>query len=133
MDLVDETLREWRAGSFSYGRTDCMLSIGHYLARTGHLDITDAFAGSYDTHDEAEAVLAANGGMAGLMVLVGGTERSGTPIRGDVLEVVYRDGDETLGIGGLCTGDSVALRLERGVVELRLGLIRYRGVWHGHR
>ena len=133
MDLVDETLREWRAGAFAYGQTDCMLSVGRYLARTGHHDVTSQFVGEYDTHEGALAALEANGGVEGLMALAGATAKSDPPFRGDIVKVIYGDESGTNGIGGICTGDAVALRLERGMVEVSLRLVRYEGVWHGRR
>lgn len=131
MDIVDETLREWRSGVFAYGLSDCMLSIGHYLARTGHADVTGLFTGRYDTAEGALAMMMDHGGVPGLMALAGARIRSGAPARGDVLEVLYQDEATVCAIGGLCTGDAVAVRLERGMVELSLRFIRYRGVWHG--
>ncbi|SNT19382.1 DUF6950 family protein [Sphingopyxis indica] len=133
MDVVDETLREWRAGTFVYGQSDCMLSIGRYLALTGHADVTGRFVGRYDTHEGAQAMMEAHGGVPGLMALAGALAKDGTPARGDVIEVSYQRGGRDCGIGALCTGDSVALRLERGMIELRMGLIQCRGVWHGSR
>lgn len=133
-DVVEATLREWRQGRFSYGQTDCMLSIGRYLARTGHADVTPQFIGRYDTHDGAVEMMAAHGGVAGLMALAGAAPKEGMPERGDVVEVFSRDDDGSIiEIGGICTGDCVALRLERGMVEVRLRLVSYGGVWHGCR
>lgn len=132
-DAVDETLREWRTGTFAYGATDCMLSIGRYLARTGHEDVTGQFVGRYDDAVGARAQMAAHGGVPGLMALAGAVERDGAPERGDVVEVLYRDDDGACSIGALCTGDAVALRLERGMVEVVLRLVRIGGVWHGRR
>ncbi len=132
-DIVDQTLTEWRAGAFVYGQTDCMLSIGHYLARTGHDDVTGLFTGQYDTQDGALAMMHRYGGVAGLMALAGAAPLSGLPARGDVVEVLYQDDDLLCGIGALCTGDAVALRLERGMIELSLRFVRYRGAWHGRR
>ncbi len=133
-DVVDETLREWRSGAFVYGQSDCMLSIGRYLARTGHADVTGQFLGRYDTPEGALAMMAEHGGVAGLMALAGASAKERAPERGDVVEVIYQDdGGELVGIGALCTGDSAALRLERGLVEVTLRLIRLGGVWHGSR
>lgn len=132
-DVVDETLREWRSGAFVYGQTDCMLSIGRYLARTGHLDVTPRFIGRYGSHEGALAQMLGHGGVPGLMAMAGAVPLAGAPSRGDVLEVMYEDEAGLCGIGGLCTGDAVALRLERGMVELSLRFIRYRGAWHGSR
>jgi len=133
MDAVDETLREWRSGQFVYGQSDCMLSIGRYLARTGHVDVTGKFVGRYDTPEGAMAQMEAHGGVAGLMALAGAELKDDIPARGDVVEVLYQDESGMCGIGGICTGDAVALRLERGMVEVSLRFIRYRGVWHGSR
>lgn len=133
MDVVDETLREWRSGAFVYGQSDCMLSIGRYLARTGHIDVTPLFIGQYDTQDGALAQMLDRGGVPGLMAMAGAKPRADAPERGDVLEVLYQDEETLCSIGGLCTGGAVALRLERGMVELSLRFIRYRGVWHGRR
>lgn len=132
-DIVDQTLREWRSSAFVYGQTDCMLSVGRYLARTGHQDVTGRFIGTYSDADGALAAMEANGGVPGLMALAGAVVKCGDPARGDVIEVLYQEGEEVCGIGGICTGDAVALRLDRGMVELRLRLIRHRGVWHGSR
>lgn len=134
MDVVDETLREWRSSKFAYGQSDCMLSIGRYLARTGHADVTPQFIGRYNTHEGALAMMMDHGGVPGLMALAGATRLLDVaPRRGDVLEVLYQDEEQLCGIGGICTGDAVALRLERGMVELSLRFIRYQGAWHGNR
>ena len=133
MDIVDETLREWRSGAFVYGQTDCMLSIGRYLARTGHVDVTPQFIGRYDDEAGALARMLNHGGVAGLMAMAGAVAHADKPSRGDVIEVIYEDEASLCGIGGLCTGDAVAVRLERGVVELSVRFVRYRGVWHGRR
>lgn len=133
MDIVDETLCEWRRGAFVYGQTDCMLSIGRYLARTGHLDVTPQFVGRYDTHEGALSQMLDHGGIPGLMALAGARVLYGPPNRGDVLEVLYLDDEEVCTIGGLCTGDAVAMRMERGVVEWTLRHVKYRGAWHGRR
>lgn len=133
-DLVDETLREWRRSAFVYGQTDCMLSIGRYLARTGHEDRTSLFAGRYDTHEGAVAMMAEHGGVPGLMAIAGAVEKEGAPERGDVVEVFYRDDEGgPCSIGTICTGDSVALRLDRGMIEIKLRMVRTGGVWHGSR
>lgn len=129
-DLVDETLRQWRSEPAIYGQSDCMLSIGIYLARTGHRDVTGRFAGKYKTAKGARGMMARNGGVAGLMSLAGAVIKTTPPARGDVVEVMWANDEH---IGGLCTGDAVALRLEKGVVELSLRFVSIGGVWDGHR
>lgn len=130
-DIVDDTLREWRRSAFVYGQSDCMLSIGRYLARTGHDDVTGQFIGRYDTAEGAQAQMEAHGGVPGLMALAGAVAKDSLPVRGDVVEVLYLDDDGITSIGAICTGDSVALRLERGAIEVRMKFVRYRGVWRG--
>ncbi len=125
MDLVDETLREWRRTPFTYGASDCMLSMLKYLARAGARDMTPLYEGMYSDHDGALAMMAAHGGAPGLIAATGAVLVSGEPLRGDVLELPY--GDET--IGGLCTGGMVAVRLDRGVKEFALRFVSWRGVW----
>ena len=132
-DLVDRTLAEWRAAEAVYGESDCMLSIGRYLAATGHRDVTGQFIGRYDTHAGAAAMMDAHGGVAGLVAMTGAVSKDGPPSRGDVVEVLFDDDGVTRGIGGICTGDSVALRRERGVSEVRLRMVQIGGVWHGVR
>jgi hypothetical protein len=125
MDLVDQTLQEWRAGEFVYGQTDCMLSIGRYLAAAGARDSVPFFVGQYDDHRGALAMMASHGGVAGLIAATGAILVEGEPQRGDVIELAH--GDDT--VGALCTGGMVAVRLDRGVVEVALRLVKWRGVW----
>jgi hypothetical protein len=133
-DIVDQTLAEWRAGKAVYGHSDCMLSIGRYLAATGHRDVTGQFIGRYNSHAGAAAMMDAHGGVAGLVTMTGAVAKEGPPCRGDIVEVLFDDDDGvTRGIGGICTGDSVALRRERGVSEVRLRMVQIGGVWHGSR
>jgi|TARA_R100000093_G_scaffold56468_2_gene29274 hypothetical protein len=125
MDIVDHTLREWRRSPFVYGQSDCMLSIGKYLAAAGAKDVTDMFAGKYSTHEGALEQMASHGGCGGLIAMTGAVPVNDEPMRGDVLEVAH--GEDT--IGGLCTGGMVAVRLDRGVVEVALKFVEWRGVW----
>lgn len=142
MDLVDETLSDWRRHPHQYGVNDCVLSAAAYFMRIGSLAQMPAFAGTYRDSDEAMVVMAAHGGMERLMEIVGGTlidgkERSGrdlptlaacTPERGDIVGLLA-DADYVL--PGLCTGDRVVVRLERGTCEVPLKLVQWRGVWRG--
>lgn len=125
MDLVELTLREWRTGAHVYGQSDCMLSVGRYLAAAGARDITHRFIGRYDDEAGAHAIMAAHGGAGGLIAATGARPVEGWPERGDVLALEYGP----YSIGALCTGDMVAVRLDRGVAEAALRLVRWRGVW----
>ena len=125
MDAVDITLREWRRTPFVYGLTDCMLSVGRYIASIGGIDLTAEFEGRYDDHTGAMRAMSEAGGFSTLM------KRSGMipvdrPERGDVVGLGTEDGDN---IGALCTDGMIAARLERGVWEVRIGLVRFVGAW----
>lgn len=125
MDIVDETLREWRAGEFIWGQSDCMISIGRYLAALGARDVVPRFVGKYADETGALSMMASHGGVSGLVESTGAVSVDGAPQRGDVLELLV--GEE--GIGALCTGNMVAARLDRGVVEVVLRFVKWRGVW----
>lgn len=128
MDAVDETLRDWRRHPHRYGVNDCVLSAAAHFVRIGAAAEMPWFAGTYDDNDSAMAVLAELGGMARAMEIAGGTPVEGEPERGDFIGLIA---DADYVIPALCTGDSVAARLERGVVEMRLKFVRWRGVWRG--
>ncbi len=123
-DAVDDTLSLWRSTPFAWGVRDCMLSIGDYIASQGGQDVTGRFRGAYDDMAGALTQMAAHGGCTGLVDMTG-LRRTATPVRGDVV-AVRLDGDT---IGGICTGDAVAMRTERGVIEVRSGLLDIVAAW----
>ena len=123
-DIVDDTLRHWRRSTFEWGQRDCMLSIGDYIAARTGTDISKYYRGRYDTEAGALAEVEAAGGVAGLVDLTG-LRRCLNPGRGDVLAV--DTGDAT--VGALCTGDGAAMRLERGVIVVRLRFVRIVQAW----
>lgn len=128
MDAVDATLREWRQHPHQYGVNDCVLSAAAYFIRIGAAKAMPTFMGTYSDSDQAMAVMAAHGGMERLMEIVGGNPVDDEPKRGDIIGLLA---DAPYVIPALCTGDSVATRLERGVIEVRLRFVSWRGVWRG--
>lgn len=128
MDAVDETLREWRRHPHRYGVSDCVLSAAAHFVRIGAAKAMPDFAGTYFDHDSAMEVLAGLGGMDGVMEMIGGTPAEGPPRRGDFIGLVTAD-DQI--IPALCTGDMAATKIERGVAEIKMRLISFRGVWRG--
>ncbi len=119
-DLVEQTLHQWRQGSHVWGESDCMLSVGDYIAAAGHKDVTGVFRGTYDDEIGARDHIEANDGCEGLIDMTG-IPRVEEPQRGDVTLIH--------GIGALCTGHSYVLRLERGVVEINARLYRPEMFW----
>lgn len=120
-DLVDHTLSEWRRGGHVWGQSDCLLSVGDYLAAAGYADVSGRFRGTYSTEDGAQAIMDNHGSARGLIDMTGALRADGEPARGDVVLIS--------GIGALCTGDGYALRLERGVVELNRRFITPDAAW----
>jgi len=123
-DAVDDTLRLWRSTTFEWGDRDCMLSIGDYIAARGGLDVASRYRGTYDSEAAALAHMTAAGGATGLVDATG-LQETATPRRGDVC--VIDVGGE--GIGALCTGEGVAVRLERGVAEIGIRFVRIIKAW----
>lgn len=129
MDAVDETLRDWRRHPHQYGVNDCVLSAAAYFVRTGAAAEMPWFAGTYHDNGSAMALLAELGGMERTMEMIGGTLVDETPRRGDFIGLITEEADYP--IPSLCTGDGVAMRLERGVVEVSLRFVQWQGVWRG--
>lgn len=123
-DHIDTTLKSWRSSAFVYGDSDCMLSIGDYLASRGVLDVTGRFRGTYADEAGALAHVAACGGICGLVDLTG-LDHTEEPKRGDVM--CWNIGH--VEVGALCTGDRIAARLERGVVEIDMRLAKIVQSW----
>jgi hypothetical protein len=103
-----------------------MLSCGKYVAAAGGRDITGDFLGRYSTQGEALEIMEAHGGAGGLFAEMGLERVEGKPRRGDLLEIIHTEIDT---IGALCTGSGVAVRLERGVAEVDLRFVKWRGAW----
>ena len=129
MDAVDVTLREWRRHPHQYGVNDCVLSAAAYFVLTGAAKEMPWFAGTYSDDESAMAVLAELGGMERVMELIGGTLVDGAPRRGDLIG--FLSGEVDYPIPALCTGDGMAARLERGVIEVKLKFVAWQGVWRG--
>lgn len=128
IDIVDHTLKHWRQTAFEYGVSDCLLSVGDYIVNCGGPDALASFRGTYTKHSEAMGHIAANGGPEGLL------DRFGLPRinpseakRGDV--VVILPGEGETGVGGICTGAGIALRSERGVIEVTRRFVTVLFAW----
>lgn len=124
IDHVAVTLRLWRSTPFIYGSADCLLSIGDYIARRGGRDVSSLFRGRYDDEAGALAQMKRYGGATGLIDLTG-VPRTGAPVRGDVVALEI---DGTM-IGALHTGDMIAARLERGVIEITPRFVNVVAAW----
>jgi hypothetical protein len=123
-DRVDDTLALWRASGHVWGKSDCLLSIGDYIAAHGGKDISARFRGLYDTEEGAFAMKDAYGGAAGLVDLTG-LAHTDDMQRGDVCVV----DTGVIHVGALCTGRGVAMRLAHGVVEIEHRFVRIVQAW----
>lgn len=124
MDRLNATIAEWRRGKFEWGQSDCLLSVGDYLAAAGYVDIASHFRGTYSTEREALEHVDEHDGHAGLIDLTG-APRVGDPQRGDVV-VIWTGETE---VAGLFTGDTIVLRLERGTIEVNARMIEIIAAW----
>lgn len=123
MDRVDETLADWRRHPHQYGVNDCVLSAATYWGT-----VWPAWAGTYWDAEGAERLLSELGGMHAVLEQVGGVLVDRGPVRGDIIGLAS---EADYPIPCLVTGDRVAARLERGVIELPLKFVRWSGVWQG--
>jgi len=126
--ILTATLRDWRRSCFVWGVSDCMLSAADYAGQLVGADPGAAYRGSYDDEAGAMAHVVAAGG--GASILGGAMTRAGLvpvsePRRGDV--VCAQIGAAQ--IGGICLGAFCAFRMERGVFEIRTGLLTIVGAW----
>lgn len=122
------TLRLWRRTAHVYGHSDCLLSIADYGRLLTGADIGLPWRGTYSTEAEAVEIVRKAGGAASL--LGGALTRAGmvpvdTPERGDALVVQVLN----LEAGALHLGQRVAMRLPRGVTEIRADLVDILGAW----
>ncbi len=128
-DIVDETLRYWRQTPFEYGQHDCLLSIGDYIAITGGVDISATFRGKYYSEQEARNFVHQHEGPQGLIDLTGLPQIDPCDaVRGDVVVLDTGTGSDG-SVGAICTGQGVAARLERGVIEIDLKYVKITHAW----
>lgn len=127
LDPTDATLSDWRRTPHAYGESDCVLAAAEHFIRLGARREMPYFAGTYHDHETAMEVLGRLGGMAQVMEIIGGMPTEDAPARGDIVGLLT--GEDGYFIPALCTGDGLATKLERGVVEMRFGLVEWSGVW----
>lgn len=123
-DYVDETLRIWRTSDFERGSRDCLLSIADYVLSVDGVDHGVKYRGQYSDAQEADSLIARDGG-AVAMIDASGLSRVQVAQRGDI--VLVRVGREE--IAGICTGDGVAFRRQRGVSELAIKMLKIVAIW----
>ena len=128
-DIVDQCLKYWRQTPFEYGQHDCLLSIGDYIVCAGGKDISIDFRSKYSTEAEAMQFVHDHQGPQGLIDLTGLPQIDpDEAVRGDV--VVLDTGTGPNGcVGAICTGQGVAARLERGVIEIDLKFVKITHAW----
>jgi len=125
MDAVDETLRIWRQTEFRWGVSDCCLSAADYVQRLTGIDPAPEFRDLYHSEPGAERAVEGAGGFVALLDSREALIRARWPDRGDL--VAIWTGSEH--VVGLCTGQSAAFRLQRGVKEIDLRFLTVVAVW----
>ena len=118
---VEVTRRIWRAGQFSYGPADCLISVADHIHRVAGVDPAMLFRGLYQSEAEAEKIMGTFGGLLGLarfaMASVGlakGDRGPGRPVVADVRGVH---------VAGIDLGGMVMLRTQRGLIDLRTPVV----------
>lgn len=124
MDIVDKTLKKWRQSQLIWGATDCLLSINDYLVERGYPDYGVPFRGMYQDEDGAKQMIAEAGGELEIMRRPK-LKPTLTPERGDIMLVEL----PRYKIAALCTGNTVAMRLNRGVCECDIRFIKFIEAW----
>ena len=125
MDKTDETLKHWRQVPFSYeNEEDCLMSLADHVQRVTGFDFGKEWRGKYRNEQQAFELIDKYGGSF-KMINASGLEQTDKPERGDIVLVDVKGRD----IGGLFTGDSVAMRLPHGVGEINAKFIKINHAW----
>lgn len=122
-DNVDITLELWRSTPFEWGNSDCLLSIADYVKLCTGKDFGAPFRDTYCTELGALAHVSDAGGEMAL-IDASGLPVSVFPVRGDILLV-----DAEKPVAALCTGQGMAMRLKRGVVEIDIRFVKVLKAW----
>lgn len=123
---IADTLKSWRQIPFKWGETDCMQSIAEYTRILTGADSTRGLRGTYTTEEEASALLRAAGGEQAMLAWSGLSRvEAYRPVKGDVVLAWFGQ----VKIPGICTGDGIAFRMERGVTELHVKLVTINTIW----
>ncbi len=124
MDAVAQTLKIWRSTDFERGSRDCLLSIADYVLLRDGVDHGAKYRGTYDDATGANEWIAREGG-AVAMIDASGLSRVSKPHYGNI--VVVRVGSDL--IPGICTGDTAAFRMSRGVISIGLRFLKIECAW----
>lgn len=124
MDIVEKTLRKWRQSTLDWGKTDCMLSVNDYLVDCGYPDYGLPFRGKYDNENDAKRMIDEAGGELAIMRRPG-LATTLKPQRGDIMLIEL----SLAKVAALCTGNAVAMRLNRGVCECDIRFIKFIEAW----
>ena len=121
--IVSKTLKKWRQSEFVWGSDDCLLSLADYLVDCGYEDFGAIFRGTYNDEAGAKRHIENWGGEVNLIYSTGlsFTEK---PVEGDIVLVEMNDP-----ITGLCTGERIAFRTERGVIEIEMRFLNLIHAW----
>lgn len=122
-EIVSKTLKKWRQSQFIWGSDDCLLSLADYLVDCGYEDFGAIFRGTYNDEAGAKRHIENWGGEVNLIysTCLNFTEE---PVEGDIVLVEMNEP-----ITGLCTGERIAFRTERGVIEIGMKFLNIVHAW----
>lgn len=128
LNILEETIKEWRSTDFIWGHFDCMMSVFNYgIEKTG-IDGGAERRGTYNDEKSADQVLEEIGGVcAGLAKGMGiiGAKVIQHPLPGDV--VCLQVGKHE--VSGLKTKYGAAFRLQKGVIEIDDSFLKIKMAW----
>lgn len=123
-DVVSQTLKKWRQTNFVWGKSDCLISLADYLIDCGYKDFAIPFRNNFNDEIGAGEFIENYGGEIQIINTTN-LKETNNPVRGDIV-LVYMLKTK---ITGLCTGENIAFRTVRGVVEIRSHLLEQIKAW----
>jgi Domain of unknown function (DUF6950) len=118
LSSVDDLRALWRRTRFQWGEADCILAMCNWVAERTGVDPALPWRGCYSDEEGAARIMAAHGGLLGLvrhgMAATGFKEAAPAP----GLPVVAALGGHE--VAGVCTGPRIAFLAQgRGMIETR--------------
>lgn len=125
IDPVEETLKLWRTTPFKWGTDDCLISLADYVFLITGIDYGKKYRGKYSTEKEAKKLIKLAGNEVFLINELIDFLPVVIPERGDI--VICSVGKHR--IGGICTGQSIAMRSVKSVVEININFCKIIRAW----
>lgn len=124
-DAVDITLDKWKRNKFNWVEENCLLSLADYLLEVGFPDYGEYFRNSFNDENGALKHVSNFGSVENIISEFTGFEETVNPIRGDLVVVKMQETH----FPGLCTGEGVAFRTEKSMLEIQKRFLTIVKAW----